>query len=54
MTDHGTLAAGKWANLVVWNGDPLEVTSLPARLFIRGKELPLRSRRTELLERYLR
>jgi imidazolonepropionase-like amidohydrolase len=54
MTDYGMLAPGKWASVAVWSGDPLEVTTRLLRLWIRGKEVTLRSRRTELLERYLR
>jgi imidazolonepropionase-like amidohydrolase len=49
---YGSLEAGKVANVVVWSGDPLEFSSRVDRLFIRGKEIPLVSRQTELLERY--
>ena len=49
---YGSLDAGKVANVVVWTGDPLEFSSRVDRLFIRGKEIPLVSRQTELLDRY--
>jgi imidazolonepropionase-like amidohydrolase len=51
---YGSLAAGKVANVVVWSGDPLELSSRVEHLFIRGKAVPLVSRQTELLERYRR
>jgi imidazolonepropionase-like amidohydrolase len=43
---------GALANLVVWNGDPLEVTTWPTRLFLRGEEVELTSRQDRLFERY--
>jgi imidazolonepropionase-like amidohydrolase len=51
---YGSLAAGKVANVVVWSGDPLELSSRVEHLFIRGQAVPLVSRQTELLERYRR
>lgn len=52
MADTGTLAAGKRADVVVWDGDPLELASVPVALFIDGIEQPLTSRQTELRDRY--
>jgi imidazolonepropionase-like amidohydrolase len=49
---YGSLEAGKVANIVVWSGDPFEFTTAVEHVFIRGTEIPLRSRQTELLERY--
>jgi imidazolonepropionase-like amidohydrolase len=49
----GTLEAGKDADLVVWSGDPLEVTSFADAVFIRGRSVPMVSRQTELRDRYL-
>ncbi len=49
---YGSLEVGKVANVVVWTGDPLEFSSRVNHLFIRGKEIPLVSRQTELLNRY--
>jgi len=51
---YGSLDAGKVANVVVWSGDPFEFTTAVEHVFIRGKEVPLKSRQTELLERYKR
>ena len=49
---YGTIAPGRVANLVVWTGDPFEVTTWARQLFIRGHEVPMRSRQSLLFERY--
>jgi imidazolonepropionase-like amidohydrolase len=54
LNDRGTLEAGKVANLVVWSGDPLDFSGAAEKVFIRGKDVSLRTRETELLERYRR
>ena len=41
------------ADVVVWDGDPLEVTSNTDHVIIRGVEYELTSRRTLLRDRYL-
>ena len=51
---YGSLEAGKVANVVVWGGDPLELVTPVENLIVRGQELPLTSRETELRDRYLR
>jgi imidazolonepropionase-like amidohydrolase len=51
---YGSLDAGKVANVVVWSGDPFEFSTAVEHVFIRGQEVPLKSRQTELLERYKR
>ncbi len=51
-SQYGSLDAGKVANVVVWSGDPFELSTGVEHVLIRGKEIPLRSRQTELLERY--
>ena len=48
----GTLEAGKQASLVIWDGDPLEVTSSATQVFAAGRALPMQSRQTELRNRY--
>ncbi len=52
--NYGSLAPGKVANVVVWGGDPLELLTPVQHVFIRGQEVPLVSRETELRDRYLR
>ena len=49
----GSLAPGMRADLVVWNGDPLEVTSAAEAVFIGGRKMPMTSRQTLLRDRYL-
>ena len=49
---YGSLEAGKVANVVVWTGDPFEFSSRVEHLYIRGWEISLVSRQTELLGRY--
>ncbi|MBA4157883.1 MAG: amidohydrolase family protein [Gemmatimonadetes bacterium] len=53
LQDYGSLAAGKVANVVVWDGDPLEIMTPVSNVFIRGREIPLVSRQTQLRDRYL-
>lgn len=48
----GTLAVGRSADLVVWSGDPFEPLTRVKHVLIRGQDLPLRSRQTELRDRY--
>ncbi len=49
----GRIEAGLIADLVLWDGDPLEVTTLAEQVWMSGKALPMRSRQTELRDRYL-
>jgi imidazolonepropionase-like amidohydrolase len=49
----GTLTPGAPADLVIWTGDPLEVTSIASAVFIAGKRIPMVSRQTLLRDRYL-
>ncbi|MEZ5759317.1 MAG: amidohydrolase family protein [Emcibacteraceae bacterium] len=49
----GSIEVGKDADVVVWDGDPLEVTSNTDHVIIRGVEYDLVSRRTMLRDRYL-
>lgn len=48
----GSLAPGKSADLVLWSGDPFEFSTGAERVLIRGQEIPLTSRMTELRDRY--
>lgn len=53
MPRHGRLAAGARANVVVWSGDPFEVSTHATHVFIGGRAIPLVSRQTLLRDRYL-
>ena len=48
----GTLAPGAAADLVVWDGDPLEPASAPVAVFLNGSEISLHTRQTLLRDRY--
>lgn len=48
----GVLKPGAAGDVVVWNGDPLEATSAPVRVYIDGVEQPLENHQTGLRERY--
>ena len=48
----GSLAPGRKADVVIWSGDPLEVTSAPDQVFIDGVQQPLDDHQSRLLERY--
>ena len=50
--DRGELAVGRIANVVVWSGDPLELTTQVEHVIIEGRSVGLQTRQTELLERY--
>ncbi len=49
---YGSLQPGQVANVVIWSGDPFEFSSHVEHLFIRGVQIPLVSRQTELFDRY--
>jgi imidazolonepropionase-like amidohydrolase len=49
----GTIERGSTADLVIWDGDPLEITSAPIAVFIDGEVQSLESRQTKLRDRYL-
>ena len=48
----GVLAPGALGDVVLWDGDPLEVGSVPTRVFIGGVEQDLTSHQTRLRDRY--
>ncbi|MBV7265434.1 amidohydrolase family protein [Erythrobacter ani] len=48
----GVLSAGALGDVVIWDGDPLEVTSVPTRVFIGGVEQPLGNHQSRLRDRY--
>jgi imidazolonepropionase-like amidohydrolase len=52
MTGYGSLEVGQDADVVVWSGDPLEVTTYADVVFVRGEPVPMGSRQTELRDRY--
>jgi imidazolonepropionase-like amidohydrolase len=49
----GVLKPGAIGDVVIWTDDPLEVGSVPARVFIAGREQDLTNHQTRLRDRYL-
>jgi imidazolonepropionase-like amidohydrolase len=49
---YGTLQPGRDADLVVWSGDPFELSTRVEHVFIRGEEISLDSRQKQLFRRY--
>ncbi|MFM5907259.1 MAG: amidohydrolase family protein, partial [Novosphingobium sp.] len=48
----GCLKAGRAGDLVIWDGDPLEMTSGVVSVFIDGVEQPLENHQSRLRDRY--
>lgn len=48
----GSLKAGKAADVVIWDGDPLELSSAATTVIIDGVEQPLVTRQDRLRDRY--
>lgn len=49
----GSLVAGKTADVVIWSGDPLEVTEAAELVLIAGESIDMQSRQGKLRDRYL-
>ena len=49
----GIIRKDSSANVVLWSGDPLDVTSTAEIVVINGKLIPMESRQTKLRDRYL-
>ena len=49
----GSIAVGRSADLVLWSGDPLDVINTAQQVWLGGHAMPMRSRQTELRDRYL-
>lgn len=49
----GSIDKGKWADLMVTDGDPLEAKTQVKLLFIKGRPVDLSNRHTRLYEKYM-
>jgi imidazolonepropionase-like amidohydrolase len=48
----GSLQPGRDATLVVWDGDPFELSTRAEKVYVRGKEVQRPSRQDQLMRRY--
>ena len=48
----GTLEVGKRGDIIITNGDPLQILSHVERVFIAGQEMPVVSKHTELYRKF--
>jgi imidazolonepropionase-like amidohydrolase len=52
LRGYGRIEPGAVANIVVWSGDPFQTSTRVEHVFVRGREQPLETRQTLLLQRY--
>ena len=52
IKNRGSIKVGNHADIVIWEADPLEPSSMPEKVFINGIETDLTTRSTRLRERY--
>ena len=53
LDNRGSIEPGKLADIIVWDGDPLEPASFPKIVMIEGRLQDLSSRSSKLTERYI-
>ena len=49
----GSIEVGRRADLALWTGDPLDVAQTAAQVWMNGRAVEMKSRQTELRDRYL-
>ena len=53
IPERGRLQQGMKADLVIWEGDPLEPSTFPSKVYINGNDMDLSTRSSRLTERYV-
>ncbi|MGY3266813.1 amidohydrolase family protein [Lysobacter sp. HA35] len=53
LRDVGQIAVGQRADLVLWTGDPLDVANVAKQVWLDGRAITMRSRQTDLRDRYM-
>ena len=53
IPERGILQQGMKADLVIWEGDPLEPSTFPSKVYINGIDMDLSTRSSRLTERYI-
>ena len=54
IANRGEIKPGNIADLVIWEADPLEPSSMPEKVFINGVDMDLTTRSTRLRDRYIK
>ena len=54
LKNRGSIKVGNIADIVVWEYDPLEPSSMPEKVIINGIDTDLTNRSTRLRDRYIR
>ena len=49
----GSIEKGKWADLQIADGDPLDAMTHVTGVFIKGQEIPMTNKQIRLYERYM-
>jgi imidazolonepropionase-like amidohydrolase len=49
----GSVEKGKWADLIVADGDPLEIQTEIKHVYVKGREVDLENRQKQMYEKYL-
>jgi imidazolonepropionase-like amidohydrolase len=49
----GSVEKGKWADLLITNGDPLEIQTKIEHVYIKGMEVDLSNKQTRLYDKYI-
>ena len=52
LEGRGSIEAGAYADLVLWSGDPLEISTSVEQVWINGRDIALESRQTKLRDAY--
>jgi imidazolonepropionase-like amidohydrolase len=53
IANRGEIKPGNIADIVIWEADPLEPSSMPEKVFINGVDMDLTTRSTRLRDRYI-
>ena len=54
LKDRGSITKGYYADIAIWESDPLEPASIPSYVFINGIESDLTTRSSRLKDRYIK
>jgi len=54
LNNRGSIKIGFYADIVIWDADPLEPSSFPTNVIINGNEIDLTTRSSRLKDRYIK